>query len=304
MLKQFAFHVTQLEYIKGAMTELPTYRPDAKTVAMVDAIMAGAQTARDNFQIKRNALAMARGELRGAQAAAHAAVVSVYPLMKSVYREDDGSYDAIAVLPKGDRTPVQTVTRCEAVSHLWEELPNPAGQATPFVAGELTRAQFDALLAALRTRLTAVSACDQEFQKKEAELHAVDKANVKFIAAALKQGKAQFARGTEGREVIDAIPTPSNTPLPGLPVIDSVEDLGGGSLMLIFTALHATSFKVLHQAPGATSFSVIAENVEAGEHEVNNLATGEHKFKVVGVNSRGEGKPSAVTAFTVLAAAA
>jgi hypothetical protein len=127
---------------------------------------------------------------------------------------------------------------------------------------------------------------------------------VKLIADALSLGRSKYKRGTPERELIDAIPTPANTPVPGQPVIDSVEDLGGGSIMLIFTALHATSYKVFHQAPGATAFSQIAENVQAGEYTVENLAAGAHKFKVAGVNSRGTGRASAVWTFTVLAAAA
>ncbi len=304
MLTKFSFHVSQLNYIKGAMALLPAYRPDAKTVAQVDAIIAAAQPVRTAYLDKRSSLQTARADLGAARVAAHAAAVSVQPLMKSVYRTDPTSYETVARLPVKDRAVAATVTRCEAVSNLWSKLPNPPGTATPFVAGELTRAQFDALLATLRSKLVAVSGCDQEFQLKEAELHTTDNANAQFIMAALKQGRAQFKRGTEGRELIDAIPTLANTPLPGLPVIDSVEDLGGGSLMLIFMALHATSFKVFHQAPGATGFTLIAEEVEAGEYTVDNLAAGEHKFKVVGVNSRGQGKPSAVKLFTVLAAAA
>ena len=56
--------------------------------------------------------------------------------------------------------------------------------------------------------------------------------------------------------------------------------------------------------PGASAFTQIAQNVQAGEYEVLNLAVGAHKFKVAGVNSRGTGKVSAVTTFEVLAAAA
>lgn len=63
-------------------------------------------------------------------------------------------------LAQGDSSPGRTFTRAEAIAKLWAGLPNPPGSATPFVAGMLSLAQFQVLVAALSAKLGTLAPCE------------------------------------------------------------------------------------------------------------------------------------------------
>ena len=311
MLETYSFHVEQLQYVKGAMDQVPAFRPYGKTPAQVATMLTASATGKDEFLATLTSLQTSRGLVSGAFTAAHDAAVMAYAIIKSVFKADGGSSRAIRSLPKGDQTPKQTVDRMEAISKLWAELPNPPGQAKAFVAGTLTKADFDELLTDLKTKLAACVDCDQQFQLKEGTLHEVDAANETFINGALVQGRAQFAPGTAARNVIDAIPTQPSQQPPAPAQIGVVESPAAGNVHLTFDAAGATSFQVWHKGPGDAVFA-LADTVlraisgagKAADYLKSGLAGGQHEYKVVGVNSRGEGLASGAVSVGVAQAEA
>lgn len=302
MFEQFNFHQTQLEYIKGAEEVIPTYRPFGKTPVQVGTMITNCAPVRDAYLEKLNGLNTARGEAQVAVDAAHAACVSVFAIMKSIYATDGASMRAIRGLPRRDTSAGQTFTRTEAIAKLWSELPNPPGSATAFVAGTLTLVEFQVLLASLSAKRGVLASCEQQFQLKEGALHVCDAENVTFITGALVQGRAQFPPGTAAREVIDAIPTEANTPVPSQALIVSATSPASGTVRLEFTSAHATSFTIWHKGPGEAIFSQVGESPVPGLYEVTGLAAGEHVYEVVGRNSRGDGLASAPATVPVVGA--
>jgi hypothetical protein len=140
--------------------------------------------------------------------------------MRSVYRNDAVAAEAISKLPVEDQSASETLTRMEAISKQWAELPNAPGTNKTFVAGETDKASFDALHAGLKEQHATLATCEQQFKARTAALNAQDEANAGFVGAAIAQGRAQFLPGTSERNVIDGIPTepnPKSEPAP-LPV--------------------------------------------------------------------------------------
>jgi hypothetical protein len=154
---------------------------------------------RDAYLEKLNGLNTARGEAQVAVDAAHAACVSAFAIMKSIYATDGASMRAIRGLPRRDTSAGQTFTRTEAIAKLWSELPNPPGSATAFVAGTLTLVEFQVLLAALSAKRGVLASCEQQFQLKEGALHVCDAENVTFITGALVQGRAKSSTRSRRR---------------------------------------------------------------------------------------------------------
>jgi len=303
MLEEFSFHQTQLSYIKSAMDEIAAFRPYGRTPEQVNAMITDGNTARSDYLTKLSTLGTARGALQAAHDTGHSACVSVYAVMKSIYKPDKASLRAISSLPKKDSTPAQTLTRMEATSKLWAELPNPPGSASAFVAGPITKVAFDGLLTDLRTKHANFFQCDQAFQMKEGALHVADDTNIEFITGALIQGRAQFPLGSAERGVIDAVPTESSTPIPGQAVITEATSSGPGTVHLLFSAPHATSYTLLHKGQTDTGFAVVQEG-PLNSYDAVNVPPGQNVYKAFGVNSRGTGSEATVTVAVAAEAAA
>jgi hypothetical protein len=167
----------------------------------------------------------------------------------------------------------------------------------------MTRANFDAQFAAFETAYTTFAECDAAFQLKEGVLHAALNQNTRFISAALAQARAQFPKGTAERNLIDAIPTRPSTEAPGQAQITSAQSPGNGQVQLTFTAPHATSFQVWHKGPEEEEFENVAEALLPGQYSASGLGGGQHQYRIVPVNSRGEGAASDVITVAVVAAA-
>jgi hypothetical protein len=302
MLGEFDFHVLQVQYIKAAMDQLPTFRPMNMTPAQMQTEYDNAVAVRGNYQSKRTALNLARGELAEKQEIAHQAAIGVYGVMKTRYRKDPGSLDAISNLPTKDQTVEETRVRMEMMTALWTQLPNdpfttPPG---PFVAWPgMDQTAFDAKLATMKTAQGAFVAADQNFEKAEGDLHAKDSHIADLVVAALEEGRSQFAIGTPEREVIDAVPTAPAAQPPAQAVITAATSPGPGQAHLDYSAERATSYDVLHKGPGDTEFTVVADDAIVLTYNANGLAAGTHEYKVIGQNSRGNGPESAVSSIVV-----
>ncbi len=300
MADQFDFHYLQLRYIREAMNDYSTFRPDDFTVAQVDALLLSAKNVRTAYENTRTEFDLAMGGRNGAQTALHDACVQVYPIMKSRFRKDPVSSEVIGKLPVDDKTPADTLKRGQAISLLWGKLPNPPGSATPFKAWDtMDNAAFAALVTALDTKLETFTDETDDFQEAQGNLHLKDAEMTDFITAALTQGRNQFSVGTAEREVIDAIPTTPASQAPGQAVISAATSPGAGAAHLEYSAPHGTSYDVLRKGPGDAGFATVASDTIETAYDASGLAAGAHQFKVVGRNSRGTGPESAVSTVNV-----
>ena len=300
MFKLVDFEILQARYVKAAMDEILTYRPEGKTPANVQTLIDTVTTAQTTFLTKSTTLDLARGELQESIDALHVACTQVYPIMKVVYRNDAGSLQAINRLPVTDRTARETLARADAISALWAQLPNPPGSATPFKAWDtMDMAAFNALVTAAKTKHNGMAAVDQDYQIGQGDLHEKTEVLEDFVTAAMIIGRAQFVPGTPEREVIDAIPTEPAQQAPAQVVISVATSPAAGAVHLEFDADRATSFDVLQQGPGDPDFVLVASDIITTTYDATGLAAGSYTFKVVGRNSQGDGPESAVSTIVV-----
>lgn len=304
MLGEFDFHLLQLQHIKAAMDQIATFRPILMTPAQMQTEYDNGVTMRTEYQSKKTALNLARGELAEKQDDAHQTAIGVYGVMKTRYRKDPGSLDAINNLPTKDQTVEETRVRMEMMTALWSQLPNDpfAVPPGPFVAwAAMNQAAFDAKLATMKTAQAALVAAVGDFEMAEGDLHAKDAHMADLAVAGLEEGRSQFAVGTPEREVIDAIPIEPATQEPNQAVISVATSPAAGQAHLEFDALHATSFDVLHKGPGDIDFTTVADDAIEKVYNATGLAAGNHEYKVIGQNSRGNGLESAVAPINVAA---
>jgi len=298
MFGEYDFHLLQIQYLKAAMDQVAAFRPQNMTPAQMQTEYDNGVTTRTNFQTKAAARNLARGEMYEKQADGHQAAIGVYAVMKSRYRKDQGSAEAIGKLPTQDQTVDDSITRMEAMSTLWGQLPNDpfSNPAGPFVAwAGMDKAAFDAKLTTLKTNQAAFVTADEGYEKSQGDLHAKDSFMADLAVAALAEGRGQFAEGTPEREVIDSIPTEPAQQAPAQAVISVATSPAAGQVHLEYDATRATSFTVLQKAPGAPAFVIVADDVIAKVYDANALAPGSYDYKVTGHNSKGDGPESAVS---------
>lgn len=302
MLGEFDFHMLQVQSIKAAMDQLPTYAPLAMTAAQMQAQYDDGLAVRLEYLSKLNGLKLARGELHEKTEAGHQAAIGVYGVMKSRYRNDPGSLEAIKGLPTQDRTYEETRVRMEAMSSLWSQLPddpyaNPPG---PLVAwAGMDQAGFDTVLTTMTDAQASFVAANGAFQKAEGVLHAKDAQLGDLAVDALAEGRAQFPDGTPEREVIDAIPTEPAQQPPAQAVIGVASSPGAGQTHVEYAANHATSYDVFERLQGEPDFQLVAGDTIAKSYDGAGLAGGTYEYKVVGRNSRGAGPASDVATIEV-----
>jgi len=300
MFKLVDFEVLRGRYVKAAMDEIPTFRPEGKTPANVQTLIDNVVTAQTVFVTKSTTLDLARGELQEAIDALHVACTQVYPIMKVVYRTDAGSLQAISRLPVVDRTSRETLARGDAISALWAQLPNPPSSATPFKAWDtMDMVAFNALVTTAKTKHTGMAAVDQDYQIAQGDLHEKTEILEDFVTAAMIIGRAQFLPGTPEREVIDAIPTEPAQQTPAQAVISVATSPAAGAAHLEYDADRATSFGVLQKGPADPAFSIVEPDTIADVYDATGLAAGNYEFKVIGRNSQGPGPESAVSSVVI-----
>ncbi len=189
--------------------------------------------------------------------------------------------------------------RCEAAVALDYQIPHavPAG---PMVAWPgMDQAAFDAKLTTMTNAQAAFVIAFEAFQKAEGDLHAKDAHMADVAVAALEEGRSQFTEGTTGREVIDSIPIEPSSQPPNQAVITVFTSPAPGQTHIVFSALHGTSFDVLHKGPGDTEFTKVADDIIETTFDTSGLSAATHDYKVIGQNTRGNGPESAVASITV-----
>lgn len=282
------------------MNNFANYRPDDWTVAALDTFIAGAKATRTTFLDSKTDLDLAMGGRNAASNTAHDACVAVLGILKTRFRNDPVSTEVIAKLPVDDRNPAETLRRGQSISSLWGKLPNPPGSATPFKAWDtMDKTAFDALITALDQKLDTFTNENDDYEEAQGNLHKKDGEMADYITASLAQGRHQFPVGTPQREVIDHIPTDPAQQSTAKAVITAATSPGAGQARLVFSALHATSYDVLHKGPGDAAFTVVADDIIVTTYNATGLVAGVHEYKVVGRNSRGSGPESNVSVVTV-----
>ena len=300
MLDEFDFQILQLRYIREAMNDFANYRPDDWSVAQVDTFIAGARTVRTAYLGAKTDFDLAMGGRNSSHSLVHDACVSVFGIMRTRFRKDSVSTEVIGKLPVDDHTPAETLKRGESISILWGKLPNPPDSLTPFKAWDtMDKAAFDLLVSGLSAKLETFTDETDDYEQAQGNLHKKAGEMADYIMAALAQGRHQFPDGTVQREVIDKIPTVPSTQAPNKAVISAATSPAAGEAHLEFDATHGTSFDVLHKGPGATTFTLVAEDIIQTTYNATGLAAGAHAYKVIGRNSRGAGPASDVSTVNV-----
>ena len=302
MLGEFDFHMLQVQYLTAAMAQLPTFSPLLMTGVQMQAEYDAGVLVRTDYLNKRSVLGLARGEMHEKQEEAHQAAIGVYGVMKTRYRKDPGSLEAINTLPTGDQTIEQTRQRMDAMKALWAVLPNDpyAVPAGPFVAWVgMNLAAFVAKSTTMTTAQAAFVTAFEDFQMAEGDLHVKDAHLAEVAVSALEEGRSQFPLGSPEREVIDSIPNTPASQEPNQAVITVATSPAAGQAHLEFHALHGTSFDVLHKGPGETEFTTVADDIIEQVYNASGLAAGNHEYKVIGQNSRGNGPESEISIVAV-----
>jgi hypothetical protein len=208
------------------------------------------------------------------------------------YRKDPNSLNLLDNVPVQDQSVAETLECGQRLNDRWKGLPNPPDWTPPFKVGDMDRAGFEGLVNGLETVIKAESAADSVFQLSEGAFRTQKQTMTDFVTAALTQGRGQFLPGTPEREVIDRVPTAPATQFPAQAQIGTAKSSAAGEAFLKFDAEHATSFQVWRKGPGQTEFELVADVIRPGVYVVTGLIEGNHEYKVVGVNSRGEGPAS------------
>jgi hypothetical protein len=210
MLKLFDFALSQLRYLKKAMDEIPSFRPDGLTPGDVEALVASTVPVRSDFVTAMQSLEGARALRRTSIRTLHEACVDFGQQAPSAFRKNPTVTLCLAALPMMDRTIQGTLARAEAILAQWGQLPligTPPGEFTVAqVEVPMTRAGLSVLREAALAAVSAEGVVDQEFELERALLKTKLGEVRDLLKAALALGRSQFPKGTMQREVISAIP--------------------------------------------------------------------------------------------------
>lgn len=319
MLIEFDFAVTQAAYVKAAMDEIPTFRPDGATPTGAQTLIDSATPVRAAYVTKTSNLEAARALRRTSIETLHDHCVDFTAQARSRYRTDKAITQRIVRLPTDDQTFQQTLTRAAYSEALWNTLPQVGAPPAAFTLkrGNLTviKADFTTLIANARSADGAIPAADQDFQAAEADLHAKQEALLDFNTAALSEGRSQFDPGTPEREIIDAIPTAPNgsaggnggggggggTPdptVPGPASISSVTGDGTTTVLLQYGATGADTFDIFVQEPATNDYVLRAGAIPDHQYVFTGVSGAPWLVYVVGKNAVGDGTASAPVNFS------
>lgn len=296
MFGDFYYNRTRLRYLKAAILAILSYRPDGKDATYVQTLIAGLDTRHATFVDANAVLGLARGEFHERVAEGHKLCVKIFPILRSRFRDDVGSTEAINRLPVDDKTPDDTKTRMKEKSALWVKLPlltdppNPPAVFLPWPG--MTQAVFEAARLAIDADETLLTNAQPPYELAQGDLNKVVGAADVFVTQATIQGRGQFDPGTPERDVVDRIPAEPAGQAPGKGVIESATSPAAGTITTAYDAPHGTTWDVLLLAPGATEYVVSVSDTIEKTATISGLAAGTYSVQVRGRNSRGEGPVS------------
>lgn len=295
MLEMYDFSVTQVRYIKAAMDQIAAFHPDNLTTVDVAAMTPNPDPIRANYITKQTAAGAARSARMDGAAGVHDICTDFRAQARSVYRKNPTVQEQLDRIELHDKTFSQCATRGDQTSAVWATLPNvgtpPAAFKVLRDGVSVQKSDLDTLLTNARVADVALPGLDQLFQKAEGDLHVKHAALDDFVTAALAQGRSAYTVGTTERDIIDAIPTLPAAHAPAKAVITSMTFEGGG-LTVAYDADHATTFRLLAKTPGQTEYAIVADDRIEKSFTLSVDSHGDWFFKVIGINSRGEGPES------------
>ena len=303
-LEEYIFVLSRLRYLSAAVTNISTFKPDGKPAAFYTDLPPLCEQAYSALLTPYNQANVAVSAMQAAWTTGHDTGVMVYACMKSCYRTDINQSASIRRLPKRDNTPDKTLARMRATTDLWTTLPNVPGTAGPLVVGEYTSGGFGSMTTDFSAKLNTAKLKDSTYAGALATFHEKLAGWNRLVSAAAAQGRALYKPGTPQRAIIDRIPTDPSTHLPVMAHITLADSPAAGTAHLLFSAEHATSFKVFRKGPGDADFVEVADVLRPGEYTDTDLATGAYLYAVAGVNSQGPGAWSAPAEVQVQAAQA
>lgn len=300
MLVQYDFAVTQLRYIKAAMDEIASFRPDGQLPGQIQALISSAAGVRTLYINGKTTLDLARALRRASISSLHDACVDFGQQARNAYRKNPMILEFLEGLPTNDESFQATLTRADAILAVWAKLPLIGSPLAAFTVTQvntpLTMADMAALRAAANTANEDIPLVDQDFQFLEAQLHGKLAEMNDQVTSALTQGRSQFPEGTLERGIIDAIPTESPRNVPGKAFINSATNPSPGTALLDYGCSGATSFDLFMLAPGSPEYVLVAEDVIVKVYEVSGLTPStppeQYSFYVRGRNARGFGEDS------------
>ena len=307
MLAPFDSVVTQLRYIKSAMDEIPSFRPDGLSPGEMQALIDGAGPVRVLFLEAKSGLDAARALRHGAFGVLHEACVGFGQQAGSTFRRDALVMECLRRLPTNDRTFQQGLARAEAILAQWAQLPEVGTPPAEFTVRQaeatLTLAGMTVLHAEAEAADAGIPVAAQEMKRQRARLNGKLKELKDVVMAALKLGRSQFPAGRPERGIIAAVPTVAPQRKPEEALLRSAVNPAPGVVRLDFICAGATSFDVLMKAPGEAVFALVAEGLTESHYELTGLVPsvppGRYGFAVRGRNSRGLGKVSAALSLEV-----
>lgn len=303
-IEEYIFVLSRLRYLAAAVTNIPTFRPDGKPVTAFTDLPPLCEQAYSLLLTPYNLANVAVSNMHTAWNTGRDTAIMVYACMKSCYRTDAGQARAIRSISKRNSTPDRTLARMRATADLWVTLPHVPGTTSALVVGEWNASAFGSLTTDFSAKLGAAKLKDSTYAGALATFHDKLDGWNKLVSAAAAQGRALYKPGTPQRAIIDRIPTEPSTHLPVMAHITLADSPAAGAAHLLFSAEHATSFKVFRKGPGDADFVEVADVLRPGEFTDTDLATGAYLYAVAGVNSQGPGARSAPSQVQVQAAQA
>ena len=293
----FDFAILQMRYVRGAMVQIPSFRPDGLGPDEVFSNISTALFVRSAYVTAKNDINGARALRRTSIETLHNGCVDFAAQGRSRFRKDATLVQRFDRLPTQDQTFQETMTRADMVAALWGTLPLVGAPPAAFQYGQglvnVNLAGFTALQTAARTADAAIPDVDQAFQKEEGRLHVTLAGMDDFVSAAVATGRSRYNIGTAEREIIEAIPGSLPAAVPGTAVITELSTLSSTELLAKFTAPGATSYDVFWRIQGESDWTLAGDDVIEKEFTL----TGGNPGTTVEVmirprNSRGNGTDS------------
>ena len=126
MLVEFDFAVTQMAYVKAAMDQIASFRPDGESPAQVQARIDSGTPVRSTYVTQKTAIGEARALRHATIDAVHEACVDFAEQGRSRFRRNPKIVELFDGLPVRDQTFQETLVRGDSAVAVWTILP-PVG---------------------------------------------------------------------------------------------------------------------------------------------------------------------------------
>lgn len=193
--------------------------------------------------------------------------------------------------------------KCSKLVAVWEAVNARRAALQPaqpaLLIGTTDVASFGSQLGNYGQVLSQLAVKEDLFMEKKTVLRLasarVDRNNKRWY----KAWQGQFAKGSPELAALSQIDTGPSLTVPGQGVFLPTMTLPNQAVKLNFGAARAKTFTLLHQGPGQSAYTVLADGLTAKSFEHAVPTPGRHSYKVTGQNSAGTGAESGVLEVTV-----